>query len=119
MYPLIGGGLAFGKDSFQDDGEVSSGYAINGTFLVTGMYAKYAINKKIWVNYNPLWVTTLTGSTWYKDNAYGIGNSSIFTHEVAAGYQISPRANIRYYANWHENNSYSDGIHKIEFNYQI
>ena len=119
LYPLIGGGLAFGKDSLEDDGKIDSGYSINGAFIVAGMYAKYAVNKKVWVNYNPLWVTTISGSDVYKDNAYGQGNSSILTHEVAVGYQISPRINIRYYGNWHEYNSFSDGIHKIEFNYQI
>lgn len=119
LYPLIGGGLAFGNNSLEDDGSVDSGYSINGTFFVVGMYAKYAINDNVWVNYNPLWVSTLSGSGVYKDNAYGIGNSSLLTHEVAMGYKISPRLNIRYYGNWHENNNFSDGVHKIEVNYQL
>jgi hypothetical protein len=119
LYPLIGAGLAFGKDSLEDDGEVDSGYSINGTFIVVGMFAKYAINKKVWVNYNPFWASPLTGSDVYKDNAYGQGNDSIFTHEVALGYQTSPRMNVRYFGNWNEYNSFSDGIHKIEFNYQL
>lgn len=119
LYPLIGGGLAFGNDSIEDDGSIDSGYSINGTFFVVGMYAKYAINDNIWVNYNPLWVSTLSGSGVYKDNAYGVGNSSLLTHEVAIGYKISPRMNVRYYGNWHENNNFSDGVHKIEVNYQL
>jgi hypothetical protein len=119
IYPLIGAGLAFGRDSLENDGEVDSGYSINGTFLVVGMFAKYAITKKIWVNYNPLWVSTLTGSGVYKDNAYGQGNDSVLTHEVSLGYQLTPRMNVRYFGNWNEYNSFSDGIHKVEFNYQL
>ncbi|MEH6518243.1 MAG: hypothetical protein V7742_16330 [Halioglobus sp.] len=119
LYPLIGAGLAFGKDSLEDDGEVDSGYSINGTFLVAGMFGKYAFNKKFWVNYNPFWATTLTGSDVYKDNAYGQGNDSVLTHEVAVGYQFSPRMNVRYFGNWNEYNNFSDGIHKVEFNYQL
>jgi hypothetical protein len=119
LYPLIGAGLAFGKDSLEDDGEVDSGYSINGTFLVAGMFGKYAFNKKFWVNYNPFWATTLTGSDVYKDNAYGQGNDSVLTHEVAVGYQFTPRMNVRYFGNWNEYNSFSDGIHKVEFNYQL
>jgi hypothetical protein len=119
LYPLIGGGLAFGNDSLEDDGEIDSGYSIKGTFIVVGMFTKYAINKKFWVNYNPFWVSTLSGSDVYKDNAYGQGNGSLLTHEAAVSYQISPRMNVRYYGNWNENNSFSDGIHKVEFNYQL
>jgi hypothetical protein len=119
LYPLIGGGLAFGNDSIEDDGEIDSGYSINGTFIVVGMFGKYAINDKVWLNYNPFWASTLSGSDVYKDNAYGKGNSSILTHEVAVGYQLSPRLNVRYFGNWNEYNSFSDGIHKIEFNYQL
>jgi hypothetical protein len=53
------------------------------------------------------------------DSGYGQDNDSILTHEVAVGYQLSPRMNVRYFGNWNEYNSFSDGIHKIEFNYQM
>ncbi len=66
---------------------------------------------------HPFWATTLTGSEVYKDNAYGQSNDSVLTHEVAVGYQFSPRMNGRYFGNWNEYNSFSDGIHKVEFNY--
>ena len=71
------------------------------------------------LNYNPFYLSTLSGSNNYKDNAYGIGNDSILLHEFAASYQINPRLNIRYFANWNENVDFSDGDHRIEFNYQL
>lgn len=119
LYPLAGLGASFGKDVTQEDGTVDSGYAFNGTFGLIGMYGKMAITDKLWLNYNPFWLTTFTGSNIYKDHAYGKGNSSLLTHEFAVNYQFTPRFNVRYFANWNQDVSYGDGDHRIEFNYQL
>ena len=47
------------------------------------------------------------------------GDDSIMTHEFAASYQINPRFNVRYYANWNKEVNFEDGDHRIEFNYQF
>lgn len=119
LYPLAGAGASIGKDVLQDDGTVDSGYSFNGTFALVGMYGKMAITDKIWLNYNPFWLTTLSGSNIYKEHAYGDGNSSLFTHEFTASYQINPRMTVRYFANWNEDVNFSDGDHRIEVNYQL
>ena len=54
-----------------------------------------------------------------KINAYGEGNDNVFLHEFAVNYQINPRMNVRYFANWNENLDFSDGSHRIEINYQL
>ncbi|EJG0294011.1 hypothetical protein DFX41_RS24350, partial [Vibrio parahaemolyticus] len=54
----------------------------------------------------------------YKDTYYA-GEDNILTHEFALSYQINPRTNIRYFANWNEHVNFGDGDHRIEFNYQF
>ena len=118
LYPLAGIGVAFANNALQDDGTIASGYSIPGFLGLVGMYAKYEINDKIWINYNPVWSTGLTGSDLFMD--YGFeGGSSLFSHEAAISYQINPRMNIRYFANWTENINFQDGEHRIEINYQF
>lgn len=119
LYPLAGLGATFGQDVLEDDGTVDSGYSINGTFGLIGMYGKMTVTDKLWINYNPFWLTTLSGSNIYKDHAYGKNNSSLFTHEFIASYQFTPRLNIRYFANWNEDVDFGDGTHRIEMNYQL
>ncbi|WP_105201251.1 MULTISPECIES: hypothetical protein [unclassified Pseudoalteromonas] len=119
FYPLAGVGASVGKDERQSDGSVDDGYSLMGGYGLIGMYAKVNLSDKIWLNYNPFWLTTLTGSSTYKDNYYGLNESSILTHEFAASYQITPRMNVRYFANWNENVDIFDGDHRIEFNYQL
>lgn len=119
LYPLAGVGASFGNNVVEDDGRTGSGYSVNGTFGLIGMYGKMTITDKFWLNYNPFWLTTLSGSNTYKDNAYGENNSSLFTHEFIASYQINPRMTVRYFANWNENVDFSDGDHRIEVNYQL
>ncbi len=119
LYPLAGAGLSIGNNALEDDGTIDSGYSLMGTYGIVGMYAKYQITDKIWLNYNPFWLTTISGSDNYQDNYYGQGNSHVFTHEFAASYQFTPRFNIRYFANWNNNVDFIDGDHRIEFNYQI
>lgn len=118
LYPLAGVGIAIANDALEDDGSIDSGYSVPGALAVVGMYSKYAINDKIWLNYNPVWSTSLSGSDLFKD--YGFeGDSNVLAHEFAISYQINARSNIRYFANWTENGSYGDGDHRIEYNYQF
>ncbi|GAM57823.1 hypothetical protein JCM19231_3320 [Vibrio ishigakensis] len=118
FYPLAGLGVSFANNAIGDDGEVISGYSVPGTFAVVGTYTKIEITDKIWLNYNPMWMTTLSGSDVYKDAGFA-GESSILAHEVAASYQFTSRFNVRYFANWNEYGNFKDGEHRIEFNYQI
>lgn len=119
FYPLAGLGVSLGENTLEDDGSRDSGYSIMGAYGLVGMYAKVTINDKIWLNYNPFWLTTIGGSDNYKDHYYGSNQSHILTHEFAASYQINPRMNLRYFANWNENVDFMDGDHRLEFNYQL
>ncbi|UTF58657.1 MULTISPECIES: hypothetical protein [Gilvimarinus] len=119
LYPLVGAGVSMGENAIEDDGSIDSGYSIMGFYGLAGMYAKLAITDKIWINYNPFWLTTITGSDNYEDNYYGRDNGDILTHEFALSYQITPRFNVRYFANWNENVDFDDGDQRIEFNYQL
>ncbi|SEG44232.1 hypothetical protein [Vibrio hangzhouensis] len=118
FYPLAGVGVAFANNALGDNGEVISGYSVPGTFGLVGTYTKIEITDKIWLNYNPMWMTTLSGSTLYTEAGFN-GESSVLAHEVAASYQFTPRFNVRYFANWTEYSQFKDGEHRIEFNYQI
>lgn len=118
LYPLAGAGLVFGNNVVQDDGTTASGYTIPGTFATVGMYSKFTVTDKIWLNYNPIWNTTLSGSDNFKD--YGFENhSSTLLHEAIISYQINPRTNVRYFANWSQYTDIADGDHRIEVNYQF
>lgn len=119
FYPLVGAGVSMGENAIEDDGSIDSGYSIMGFYGLAGMYGKFAITDKIWLNYNPFWLSTISGSDNYKDNYYGVDNGDILTHEFALSYQITPRFNVRYFANWNENVDFSDGDQRIEFNYQL
>lgn len=83
------------------------------------MYGKMEITDKIWFNYNPIWLTSISGSDNYKNNTYCAGNNTVFTHEIALSYQIDTRMNIRYFGNLSNNLDFSDGDQRIEFNYQL
>jgi hypothetical protein len=124
LYPLLGAGIEFGNNVLDIDDstgspEVDEGYSIQGAFGLIGMYGKLAISDKIWLNYNPFYLRTLSGSELYKDNAFGVDEGSILTHEFSASYQLTPRFNARYFANWTENTDFSNGGHRIEVNYQL
>ncbi|MDV5084745.1 hypothetical protein R2R29_09765 [Vibrio diabolicus] len=114
LFPLAGAGVTIANDFSGDD----KGYEIPGTFTVVGMYSKIELTDKIWINYNPMYMHTLSGASQYKDTYY-VGEDNILTHEFALSYQINPRANIRYFANWNEHVNFGDGDHRIEFNYQF
>ncbi len=120
LYPLAGAGVSFGNNVLEDEGQhIDEGYSIYGTFALVGMYAKIGITDKLWLNYNPFWFSTLSGSDLYKDHAYGTDEDSILTHEFICSYQFTPRFNVRAFANWNENVDFSDGNHRVEFNYQL
>ena len=108
-----------GESALEDDGSIDSGYSTMGVYGLIGMYSKVAITDQIWINYNPFWLSTIAGSDNYKDNYYGFDQSHILTHEFAVSYQINPRMNLRYFANWNENVDFFDGDQRIEFNYQL
>ena len=114
VFPLAGAGVTIANDYSGDD----QGYEIPGTFTVLGMYAKVELTDKIWINYNPMYMHTLSGSSDYKSDYYA-GENNILMHEFALSYQINSRTNVRYFANWNENVNFGDGDHRIEFNYQF
>ena len=118
FYPLAGAGGAFANNVLQDDDSTASGYSMPGTFATVGMFSKLTITDKLWINYTPMWNTTLSGSDSYKDRGFA-DHSSVLTHEASLSYRINPRMNIRYFANWNQYLDFSDGNHRIEVNYQF
>ena len=118
FYPLLGVGVSYGNNVLQDDGSTQSGLSIPGALAVVGLYGKYTVNDKIWLNYNPFWSTGLVGSDLFMDHGFE-EHSSVLTHEAAISYKLSPRSNIRYFGNWSEYTDYKDGTHRIEYNYQF
>ena len=124
LYPLAGLGVSVANNVDQNnngwaDENSPSGLSIPGMFATVGMYSRVAITKKIWFNYNPIWMTSLAGADNYMKNTYAIGKSDVFTHEVALSYQISPVFNVRYFGNWSNLVEFQDGAQRIEFNYQL
>lgn len=118
LYPLAGMGVVFANNALQDDGSIASGYSFPGTFATVGMYTKFTVTDKIWLNYNPIWNTTLSGSNLFKDHGFE-NHSSTLLHEAIISYQLNPRTNVRYFANWSEHLNFTDGDHRVEVNYQF
>lgn len=118
FFPLAGAGVTFANNALQDDGSIASGYSFPGTFATAGLYSVFTITDKIWLNYNPIWNSTLSGSDLYIDHGFE-GHSSVFMHEFITSYQLNPRSNLRYFANWSNHTDISDGDHRIEYNYQF
>jgi hypothetical protein len=123
FYPLAGLGLAIANNvnnhPLWSDADSPSGISIPGAFGLIGMYSKMEITDKIWFNYNPVWLASIDGSDNYKNNTFGVGEDTVFTHEIALSYKINPKMNIRYFGNWSDNLDFSDGDQRIEFNYQL
>ena len=124
FYPLAGLGVVAANGVDQNrtgwaDAKSPSGLSIPGAFVTLGMYSKITITKNIWMNYNPIWLSSIAGSDAYVNNAYGLKNSDQFTHEVSLSYQITPRFNIRYFGNWSDKVEFLDGGQRLEFNYQL
>ncbi|MDR9826509.1 hypothetical protein RCJ22_12900 [Vibrio sp. FNV 38] len=119
LYPLAGAGLAFENGVSEEGGvKTKTGYHTQGTFALVGTYSKIEVTPNIWINYNPMWMTALSGSDEYTANGFA-GHGDIFTHEFAISYEINSRMNVRYFANWDEHRSFEDGDHRVEFNYQL
>lgn len=118
LYPLVGVGAAVANNLNEVDPQSSSGFTIPGVLGAVGLYAKFTITDKVWLNYNPNWSFALAGSDWFMDHGLG-GHDNLYAHELVASYQINPRLNIRCYNDWSSKENFSDGIHKIEFNYQF
>lgn len=123
LFPLAGVGLNVGNNVIASqaglEGKLDAGYGLPGSFAVVGMYSKVDITDKIWMNYNPMYTTVLSGSTFYKENAFGMDNDDILLHELSLSYKINKRSNVRYYANWSDEVNFGDGDHRIEYNYQF
>jgi hypothetical protein len=127
LYPLAGvgarvmngeiGTVSTDTDSYTIDKSI--GYTIPGVYGVVGMYSRITVTDKIWINYNPMWLTSIAGSDGFMDSAFGAGESSIFTNEFSVSYQFTPRFNTRYFANWTQDQAYFEGEQRIEFNYQF
>ncbi|WP_394203900.1 hypothetical protein [Shewanella waksmanii] len=121
LYPLAGLGVAFGE-SFDSDNsgaaQAQDRWDLHGTFYVAGLYGKVELSDKVWLNYNPMYMGTMSGSDIFKQHGLQ-GEDSVLLHEAALSYQLNPRTTIRYYANWNENVSFENGDHRIEVNYQF
>ena len=123
LYPIVGLGVNIQNNAVDKviDGQpqIDDGYSVPGLYAVAGMYSKITITDKIWANYNPMYLTSVAGSDYYQNNTYGQANDDLLLHEVALSYQINPRTNIRYFANFTDEVNFKDGEHRIEFNYQF
>ena len=127
FFPLLGAGVSIQNDAIDRvemvDGEatpvIDNGYSMDGVYTVAGLYSKITVTDKIWLNYNPMFLSSISGSDFYQDNAYGSGNGDILLHEVVASYQVNPRFNVRYFANFSDEVTFSDGDHRVEVNYQF
>lgn len=127
LYPLAGAGVRIMNGQLQKNIEhndesyeidTSVGYTLPGVYGVVGMYSRITVTDNIWINYSPMWLTTIAGSDAFTEQGFA-GNNSIFTHEVSISYQFTPRFNARYYSNWTQDQNYFDGDQRIEVNYQF
>lgn len=114
LFPLAGLGLTI-TDKVNEPG--SSGYSVPSSFAVAGTYSKITITDKIWLNYNPMYMSTLNNNHGAADMMDG------FYHEIIASYQINPLQNIRAYGNYAATDfNKANGKNKewrIEFNHQF
>ncbi|OEC42915.1 hypothetical protein A9G06_04790 [Aeromonas sp. DNP9] len=121
LYPLAGIGANISMNQYIDSNrkQIDAGYTIPGTFYLVGMYSKLTLNEKWWLNYNPMFASTLSGSEFYKENAFGDGESAALYHEVALSYQYSGRLNFRTFINWNNIAGIEEAAYRLEFNYQF
>ncbi len=119
FYPLAGVGITVrdtGKIVDQKDPDFGSvGYAIPSSFAVIGTYTAIEISEKVWLNYNPMYVKTINNNTRMSDLSDG------FHHELAVSYQLNPRQNVRWFANYYDTevNAENDWDWRLEFNHQF
>ena len=116
FYPLAGVGLTI-TDSAEIRGQESEigsvGYALPSSFAVIGTYSKVMLSDKLWLNYNPMYFSTLNDNEFMSDHMDGLH------HEIAASYQLNPRQNIRLFGNYAATEANDDWDWRIEFNHQI
>jgi len=117
LYPMIGFGLTI-SDTAKIQGEEnpigSVGYAIPSTFMVVGTYSKITITDDFWLNYNPMYISTVNS------NAYMSARMDGLHHEFAASYQLNPRQNIRLFANYTDSDINDEKLSfRLEFNHQF
>ncbi len=98
---------------FVDDSLGSIGYAIPSSYVVVGTYAKVDVTDKIWLNYNPMYISTLNKNKNMSDLLDG------FHHEAAVSYKLNDRQTIRTFANWDHNTQFKNGDFRLEFNHQF
>lgn len=111
LFPLAGIGLTI-EDKVNEN---SAGYSVPSSFAVVGTYSKITITDKIWLNYNPMYMSTLN----HNDKMSHLMDG--FYHEFIASYQINPKQNIRAYGNYAatESNTDKNMEWRVEFNQQF
>ncbi len=116
FYPLAGIGLTV-SDSAEirgQENEIGSvGYAIPSTYAVIGTYAKISLTDKIWLNYNPMYITTFNDNDYMSDRMDGLH------HELVASYQINPHQNVRLFGNYSATEVNDNWDWRVEFNHQF
>ncbi|WP_318511441.1 hypothetical protein [Photobacterium leiognathi] len=116
LYPLAGLGITVTDTAnidFVDDSLGSIGYAIPSSYVVVGTYAKVDVTDKIWLNYNPMYISTLNNNEYMSDLLDG------FHHEAAVSYKLNDRQTIRTFANWDHDTQFKNGDFRLEFNHQF
>lgn len=102
LYPLAGAGVVVADNDH--------GISVPGMTAVVGVYGKFTISDRIWLNYNPMYNHGFGGSMKDVDG---------LSHEFIASYQLNQRQNIRAFANWDNSTKFADGDFRIEFNHQF
>ncbi|WP_062261150.1 hypothetical protein [Endozoicomonas arenosclerae] len=116
LYPLAGIGLTV-SDSAEIRGQQSDigsvGYAMPSTYAVIGTYAKITLTEKVWLNYNPMYISTLNDNEYMSDRMDG------FHHELVASYQMNPYQNVRLFGNYSATEVNDSWDWRVEFNHQF
>lgn len=114
-YPMLAVGttiIDLNKTDHRLDTENGTigGHHLLGFYGLAGMYSRYSVTDNIWLNYNPMSLFGATGE---------LSGESLLLHEAAISYQLTTRANIRYFANWSDDIRYANGDHRLMFTYQV
>lgn len=111
LYPLMGAGVVVADGRINEpDSSDTYGFTVPGAFALAGMYTKFTVTDKIWINYNPMYAHGLGGQ---------ISDESGLAHEFAISYQLNPRQNIRFFSNWSDDTKFTEGDFRLEFNHQL
>lgn len=63
-----------------------------------------------------MYMGALSGSDTFVNESFG-GDGDLLQHEFSLSYKLSPRSNVRYFANWNNKIDFSKGDYRIEYNY--